>query len=582
VYNNAYESILTAITELKMARYAPGKYIKKEYAEEKNYKDLAHTTKPLVGIVRTSLLKRMESSIKAFETSVNNYQKGYRIFEKQLDKGIVPIGKEFHDAIYKTIEYDDYDDEDLEENLTKIKSKYDIEAFDVDLWKKELGEDLNKFAQIVGHLSGEEFEKRDDKLHKLRDLIKARPEKILVFSESAVTTKYIYEYLHKEFPERKMEQIDSKQDTKKKNEFVKRFDPKNNKADIPKDEELNILISTDVLSEGVNLHAGSIVINYDFHWNPVRLIQRVGRIDRIGSEHPLIDIFNFLPTTKIDATLSLKDRVANKIKTIRKIIGHDQQILEASEIIDEKSTTAIYNPDENDDDILDSNIGILDMEESDSEKHADEIKDDKIKLAYYQKLPFGIRGISGKGKLLIACEAEEIIIDQDEVATPKQTFRKHYEVIAGVAKPIPSSSFLKQIGNDSKKIMAEMDSDYNEFVNTAWVKFNRDMKDASAKKKTLKHQEYFDKELKRIGTDNPSLASRALSLSPFVKGRMRGNYQPYRELVDLHKRIDSDVNANDTMIIEGLEEIMHSKYGDISYSKIITKPRILYSMMVSG
>lgn len=582
VYNNAYESIETAITELKMARYAPGNYIKKEYAENKKYKDLIHTTKPLIGIVRTSLLKRMESSIMAFSISVKNYQKGYRIFEKQLDKGIVPIGKEFHDEIYKKIEYDDYDEEVFEENLTTIKSRYDIEAFDVGLWKKELREDLNKFAQIVGHLSGEEFEKRDDKLHKLRDLIKVHSEKILVFSESAITTKYIYKYLHKEFPERKMEQIDSKQDTKKKNECVRRFDPKNNNADIPKDEELDILISTDVLSEGVNLHACRIVINYDFHWNPVRLIQRVGRVDRIGSEHPVIDIFNFLPTTKIDATLSLKDRVANKIKTIRKIIGHDQQILEASEIIDAKSTSAIYSPGENDDDVLDSNIGVLDMEESDSEKHADEIKDNKTKLEYYQKLPFGIRGISGKGKLLIACEAEEIIIDQDEVATPKQTFRKHYEVIAGVAKPIPSSSFLKQIGNDSKKIMAEMDSDYNEFVNTAWVKFNRDMKDASAKKKTLKHQEYFDKELKRIGTDIPSLASRALSLSPFVKGRMRGNYQPYRELVDLHKRIDSDVNANDTMIIEGLEEIMHSKYGDISYSKIITKPRILYSMMVSG
>ena len=583
VYNNAYESIETAIQELKMARYSPGKYIKEEYVEDKQYKDLLHTTKPLVGIVRTSLLKRMESSIKAFESSVNNYVKGYRMFGEQLDKGIIPIGKEFHDEIYKKIEYDDYDDEDFKENLTKIKSKYDIEAFNVDLWKKELREDLNKFAQIIGHLTGEEFEKRDDKLHKLRDLIKEHPEKILIFSESAITVKYIYEYLRNKFPERKIEHIDSKQDTKKKNELVKRFDPKNNNADIPKDEELDILISTDVLSEGVNLHAGKIIINYDFHWNPVKLIQRVGRVDRIGSEHPIIDIINFLPTTKIDATLSLKDKVANKIKTIRKIIGHDQQILEESEIIDERSTTAIYNPDENEDDVLDSNIGLLDMEESESEKHADEIKDDEIKLEYYQKLPFGIRSISGKDKLLIACEAEEIIIDQDEVSTSaKQIFRKHYEVIDGVAKPILSSLFLKQIGNNSQMANTETSSDYDEFVNISWMKFNRDMKDTMAKKKILKHQEYFDKELKRIGTENPSLANRALSLSPFVRKRMRGNYQPYRKLVELHKRIDSDVNANDNMIIEGLEEIMHSKYGNISYSRIINKPRILYSMMINA
>lgn len=581
VYNNAYESIEMAIKELKMARYAPGKYIKKEYAADKKYIDLVQTTKPLVGIVRTSLLKRMESSIKAFETSVNNYQKGYRMFKQQLSKGIIPIGKEFHDEIYKKIEYDDYDD-DFEINLMKIKPKYDIDAFDVILWKKELDEDLNKFAQILGHLSGEQFEKRDDKLHKLRNLIMAHTEKILIFSESAVTVKYIYEYLHKEFPKRKIEYIDSKQETKKKNEFVKRFDPKNNNADIPKDEELDILISTDVLSEGVNLHAGKTVINYDFHWNPVKLIQRVGRVDRIGSEHPSIDIFNFLPTTKIDATLSLKDKVANKIQTIRKIIGHDQQILEESEVIDEKSTSVIYNPDENDDDMLDSNIGLLDMEESDSEKHADEIKGDKTKLEYYQNLPFGLRSISGKGKLLIACEAEEIIVDQDDIATPKQIFRKHYEVMDGVINPISSSYFLKQIGDNSKKLTDKIEPDYDKFVNIAWMKFNRDMKDAMAKKILLKHQEFFDKELKRIGTDVPSLASRAMLLSPFVKKRMRGNYHPYRKLIDLHKRIDKNVNADDTMIIEELEKIMYSKYGNISYNKIISKPRILYSMMVNA
>jgi superfamily II DNA/RNA helicase len=582
VYNNAYESIENAIEELNLARYAPGKFIKKEYVEDKKYQDLLHTTQPLVGIVRTSLLKRMESSIKAFDASVKNYVTGYRLFRKQLDKGIIPIGKEFHDEIYKKLQYDDYDDDQFEENLLKIKSKYDVNAFDVDLWKKEIDEDLNKFAQIIGHLSGEEFEKRDDKLHKLRDLIEKYDEKILIFSESAVTVEYIYKYLHSEFPKLKMEHIDSKQETKKKNEFVKRFDPKNNGSKISKDNELDILISTDVLSEGVNLHAGRIVINYDFHWNPVKLIQRVGRIDRIGSEHELIDIFNFLPTTKIDATLSLKDRVANKIRTIRKIIGHDQQILEASEIIDERSSTMIYNPDENDDGVLDSNIGILDMDESDSEKHADEINKDKIKKKYFQSLPLGIRSCCGKGKLLIACEAEEIILDQDERnVDSKQIFRKHYEVVDGIVKPILSSTFLKQIGNNSKKITLEINSDYDNFVKATWIKFNRDMKDSMAKKKILKHQEYFDKELKRIGTNVPSLANRAMTLSPFIKKRMRGNRQPYMKLIDLHKKIDRDVQANDTMMIEELEKIMYSKYGEITYNKIITKPKILYSMMVN-
>jgi ERCC4-related helicase len=578
VYNNSYELIENTIRDLMMARYAPGKYVKEEFVNEKKYQDLLQTTKPLVGIVRTSLLKRMESSIKAFDTSVNTYLDGYKLFRKQLDNGIIPVGKEFRDEIYKKLQYED----DYDLNLTDIESIYEIEKFDVELWKKDLEDDIIKFSSISGLLGREEFEKRDDKLHKLRDLIKTHNEKILIFSESAVTVKYIYRYLHKEFPEKKIEHIDSKQETGKKNEFVKRFDPKNNDAKISKDQELQILISTDVLSEGVNLHAGKIVINYDFHWNPVKLIQRVGRVDRIGSEHEFIEIFNFLPTSKIDATLSLKDKVANKIKTIRKIIGHDQQILEETEIIDLTSISPIYNPDEKNNDALNPTLGILDMEESNSEKHADEIKKNEIELEYFKKLPFGIRSISGKGKLLIACEAEEIIVDQNGITISKQTFRKHYEVIAGVANPISSTLFLKQVGINSKKTSIKVDPDYDEFVNTAWIKFNRDMKNAKAKNKILKHQEYFDKALKRIGTNVPSLAKRAMPLSSFVMKPMRGNYQPYRRLIDLHKKIDGDVNNDfDIMIIEELEKIMKSEYGKISYRKEITKPKILYSIMVN-
>ena len=119
--------------------------------------------------------------------------------------------------------------------------------------------------------------------------------------------------MRSQIPDRKIAQIDSKQSNKEKNNLVKKFDPKNNKADILKDNELDILISTDVLAEGVNLQAGKIVINYDFHWNPVRLIQRVGRVDRIGTEHQSIDIINFLPTTKIEKSLSLKEKVAKII-----------------------------------------------------------------------------------------------------------------------------------------------------------------------------------------------------------------------------------------------------------------------------
>ena len=197
-----------------------------------------------------------------------------------------------------------------------------------------MGRDSNLFATIRGYLPpADSHTANDDKLHKFREMLAGMPsEKVLVFTESAVTAKYIYGYLtadKKGKLNRSVAQIDSKQKAKDKYEAIRRFDPKNNGVpNLPKSEEIDILVSTDVLSEGVNLQAGRVVINYDFHWNPVKLIQRVGRIDRIGSEHEVVDVINFLPTTKIEERLSLKERVASKITLIRSIMGGDQKILE--------------------------------------------------------------------------------------------------------------------------------------------------------------------------------------------------------------------------------------------------------------
>ena len=411
VYNDAFEPIEEAIGELRMARYVPGKYIREEFMDREKYRDLASISAPLASIARSTLLKRMESSIKAFDTSVKNYQRGYRLFRAQLERGVVPIGREFKDTIYK-MTGGDYGEEEYEKDIAAIAPQYAIGAFRVDEWKADIDWDLKKLAEIMGHLQGAEYTKRDDKLHKLRDLIRGLDEKVLVFSESAETARYIHGYLQKELPGRRMEQIDSKKGQREKMAAVRRFDPAHNRGDpVPAGRELDVLISTDVLSEGVNLHAARVVINYDFHWNPVRLIQRVGRIDRIGSEHAEIDILNFLPTAKIEAALSLRERVANKIRTIRRIIGADQRILEATEDIDEQGVSDIYDP-QGGDSVLDPKLrgGVLDIPETDAEKHAAAIRLDGDKKKYFEDLPFGIRGVAGTGRLLVACEAEDVLI----------------------------------------------------------------------------------------------------------------------------------------------------------------------------
>lgn len=588
VYNNSFDVIQTAIEQLTLARYAPGNYIKEEYLDgtnpdHKKYTDLNSTTKPLVGIVRTSLLKRMESSIMAFATSVEHYQEGYKEFRRQLDNNKVPIGDDFQDEIYKKIAYEgeDYDNDEYEKKMDEITSLYDIKAFDVERWKNDMAEDINRFSSIKGNLMPKsEYTKYDDKLHTLVKLINdMSQEKILIFTESAITAKYIYEYMKKELkPTRRIEQIDSKQGNKEKNVLIRRFDPKNNNAEnITKSNEIDVLISTDVLSEGVNLQAGKTVINYDFHWNPVRLIQRVGRIDRIGTQHDTINVINFLPTSKIDEALSLKQIVGNKITTIKKIIGYDQQVLESTEPIDFKGVSDIYAGNE---DVLDSDIvSVMDITESKPELDADEIKKDETKLQRVNQIPFGVRCVAGKGKLLIRCDAEEIVIDQRGYHIFERAFRRYYEITQDSIIQIWPSSFLNQLEKNRNNASSNEDSTYNEFVAKAWNKFDRDIKNSSAKKTMLKHQKYFDKILKRLST-NQDLERRATSLLPFIGQRMISNKQPYNKLTALRKEIDTNPNINENEMIKKLETI-RNKYKQIKYEKTINKPRILYSMMVS-
>jgi len=106
--------------------------------------------------------------------------------------------------------------------------------------------------------------------------------------------------------------------------------------------EIDTLIATDILSEGLNLQDCDNVINYDLHWNPVRLIQRFGRIDRIGSEHDTIYAYNFLPERALEKTLGLQERLSQRIQEIHDTIGEDAAILAPGERLNEEALYAIY------------------------------------------------------------------------------------------------------------------------------------------------------------------------------------------------------------------------------------------------
>ena len=186
----------------------------------------------------------------------------------------------------------------------------------------------------------------DDKLQSLRrflDRPDVRGSKLLLFSEAETTINYLYRELNPDG--RDLEIVRMTGSTHRDAEsIVKRFSPSSNlrKGEKVPGPEIRVLLATDVVSEGQNLQDCARVLNYDLHWNPVRLIQRFGRIDRIGTEHAEIDLHNMWPDVEVDAQLSLTDRLTRRIQSVHDLIGLDSKLLSEAERLNFDAMYRIY------------------------------------------------------------------------------------------------------------------------------------------------------------------------------------------------------------------------------------------------
>ncbi len=314
--------------------------------------------KQVIGLIRTNFLKRFESSIAAFELSCERLLRKMLAFvevhsetdaeKRRLERWKVQNGEVLGYARERQLELwgeegDEADDEDVvpQEMLDAVerleRSEYDV--------REMISETFLDLDQIVQFLrEARKFEpKHDDKLQKLIRLLKSKDlagQKVLVFTEFADTARYLKHRLE-EADIQGVEQVDSA--TKKNRaDVIERFAPYYNRLSSPElaaqdREEIRILISTDVLSEGLNLQDASRMINYDIHWNPVRLMQRIGRVDRrmnpevekrLVADHPELApsrgkvwFWNFLPPEELNEILSLYTRVTQKTLLISKTFG---------------------------------------------------------------------------------------------------------------------------------------------------------------------------------------------------------------------------------------------------------------------
>ena len=315
--------------------------------------------KQVVSLIRTQFLKRFESSITAFELSCNKllgkflaFLEVYCTLEshiKQLENWKIKNAELIDHVYQRQMELWPESPEDIDDDIVPDefvedfkKRKNDFDKCDINRIIDETFRDLDQIIEFVKETR--KFNtSHDDKLKKLVALLKSKDladQKILVFTEFADTARYLKRELVKAGIEG-VAQIDSA--TKgNRIDIIRQFAPYYNEstsAELIKagKREIRVLISTDVLSEGLNLQDASRLINYDIHWNPVRLMQRIGRVDRrmnvniekiIKQNHPetarfrgKIRFWNFLPPDELNTILSLYTKVTNKALVISKTIG---------------------------------------------------------------------------------------------------------------------------------------------------------------------------------------------------------------------------------------------------------------------
>ena len=326
------------IRRLKLAAYAPLRYVlpHKQAAYDEKYSTKvrggegffrqADREESLIHLLRVNVLKRMESAVSSFSLTV----------ERQLKDVEATLARiEAHEGDIEEIDIADVEIDDLAFDGLLVGKRIKVLLGDVDLirWRQDLIEDRNRLATLLS-AARQVDASRDAKLNALREIITQKCKhpinpgnrKVIVFTAFADTAHYLYEHLAlwaKETLELDTALVTGtgrNQTTvphlgKDLGAILSAFSPRSKERpeELVNEGELDLLIATDCISEGQNLQDCDWLINYDIHWNPVRIIQRFGRIDRIGSPNEQIQLVNFWPNMQLDEYINLEQRVSGKM-----------------------------------------------------------------------------------------------------------------------------------------------------------------------------------------------------------------------------------------------------------------------------
>ena len=306
--------------EFTYARYTPLLYYtgRVDQLEQQSQKNMGKFMKIL-------LVKRLESSFHAFRNSIDRFIGSYERFIQEFDRGKVYVSKKHTAKIFDLLENDD--DEAVQSLIDEGKAQ-ELKASDFhDSFRPALQADLDILHEIKKMWSSVT---RDPKLETfigaLRKNKDLKESKLIIFTESKETSEYLAANIDGELKGRVLSYNGSSEEAAR-DKVIENFDAKAKH----RRDDYRILVSTEVLSEGVNLHRANVVINYDIPWNPTRMMQRVGRINRVDTPFDKIYTFNFFPTKQSNDQIKLREAAESKINAFLTLLGGDAALLTEGE-----------------------------------------------------------------------------------------------------------------------------------------------------------------------------------------------------------------------------------------------------------
>ncbi|MGW9558011.1 helicase-related protein [Nocardiopsis sp. NPDC055551] len=340
-----FNDIFEQLQALTLAVYTPLAYVfpSRRAKYEELYDVTAGTARSNLGqagreqglkkLMTVNLLKRLESSVDAFRLTLTKIQESVtRTFGRISNHGgsLADIAP---DLAGLDLDMDDEDDANVEALSFGEKIKIDLDDLDIESWQRDLWNDRETLRELLDEMH-RVTPKHDLKLARLKQLIQDKSQhpinpgnrKVLVFSAFADTADYLYRELAPNLEAAGMKTAvitggshGAKSTLSTGYDFqqvMALFSPRSKQRDLTMPnvtDDLDVLIGTDVISEGQNLQDCDYLVNYDIHWNPVRIIQRFGRIDRIGSQNTQIQLVNFWPDISLDEYINLKERVESRM-----------------------------------------------------------------------------------------------------------------------------------------------------------------------------------------------------------------------------------------------------------------------------